>query len=81
LVRAGADVHRANHFGGTCLINSVQSPELVKFLIDVGRVNVNAMDVQNKTALHYAIQVRYFNDKENRKSHSRSTPRRTLDCD
>jgi ankyrin repeat protein len=56
-VRAGADVHRANHFGGTCLINSVQSPELVKFLIDVGKVNVNAVDVQNKTALHYAIQV------------------------
>ena len=56
-MRAGADVHRANHFGGTCLINSVQSPELVKFLVDVGKVNVNAVDVQNKTALHYAIQV------------------------
>jgi len=58
LVKAGADVHRANHFGGTCLINSVQSPELVKFLIESGHVNVNAKDVQNKTALHYAIQVR-----------------------
>ena len=57
LVRAGADVQQANHFGGTCLINSVQSPDLVRFLIESG-VDVNAGDVQHKTALHYAVQVR-----------------------
>ncbi len=55
LVRAGADVEQPNHFGGTCLINSVQSPELVQFLLDSG-VDVNAEDVQHKTALHYAVQ-------------------------
>ena len=55
LVRAGADVQQPNHFGGTCLINSVQSPDLVKFLLESG-VNVNAEDVQHKTALHYAVQ-------------------------
>ncbi len=55
LVRAGADVKRPNHFGGTCLINSVQSPELVRFLLKSG-VDVNAKDVQHKTALHYAVQ-------------------------
>ena len=55
LVRAGADVQQPNHFGGTCLINSVQCPDLVKFLLESG-VNVNAEDVQHKTALHYAVQ-------------------------
>jgi ankyrin repeat protein len=68
LVRAGADVTRPNHFGGTCLINAVQSPELVSFLLEsccyealkpgsppVQDV-VNAEDVQRKTALHYAVQ-------------------------
>ena len=33
LVEAGADIQMPNHFGGTCLINSVQSPELVDYLI------------------------------------------------
>ena len=57
LVRAGADIGQPNHFGGTCLINSVQSPELVKYLLAHGKnLNVNAEDVQHKTALHYAIQ-------------------------
>lgn len=55
LVRAGADVQQPNHFGGTCLINSVQSSDLVKFLLESG-VDVNAEDVQHKTALHYAVQ-------------------------
>ena len=55
LVRAGADLQQPNHFGGTCLINSVQSPELVKFLLESG-VHVNAEDVQHKGALHYAVQ-------------------------
>ena len=58
LVRAGADIGKANHFGGTCLINSVQSPELVKYLLAHGgsKLDVNAADVQHKTALHYAVQ-------------------------
>ena len=55
LVTAGANIHLSNHFGGTCLINSVQSAELVKYLIRHG-ADVNAEDVQHKTALHYAIQ-------------------------
>ena len=59
LVTAGANIHLSNHFGGTCLINSVQSVDLVKFLIRHG-ADVNAEDVQHKTALHYAIQVRIY---------------------
>ena len=55
LVTAGANIHLSNHFGGTCLINSVQSVELVRYLIRHG-ADVNAEDVQHKTALHYAIQ-------------------------
>ncbi len=56
LVRAGANLTQTNHFGGTCLINSVQSPPLVKFLLDTKRCEVNAQDIQRKTALHYAVQ-------------------------
>ena len=41
--------------GGTCLINSVQSVSLCEFLLESG-ANVNAQDIQLKTALHYAIQ-------------------------
>ena len=41
---------------GTCLINSVQSPSLVKLLLDTNRIDVNAQDIQRKTALHYAVQ-------------------------
>lgn len=41
--------------GGTCLINSVQSEQLCSYLISKG-ADVNAKDIQNKTALHYAIQ-------------------------
>lgn len=44
-----------NYNGGTCLINSVQSVTLCKYLISKG-ADVNARDIQNKTALHYAIQ-------------------------
>lgn len=44
-----------NYNGGTCLINGVQSIELCKFLISKG-ADVNARDIQSKTALHYAIQ-------------------------
>lgn len=55
LVENGADIKKANYNGGTCLINSVQSVELCSYLIKKG-ADVNAKDIQNKTALHYAIQ-------------------------
>lgn len=55
LVVNGADIRRANYNGGTCLINSVQSVQLCMFLISKG-ADVNAKDIQDKTALHYAIQ-------------------------
>ena len=56
LVANRADIQRPNYNGGTCLINSVQSGDLCEFLLQNG-ANVNAQDIQNKTALHYAIQV------------------------
>ncbi|KAG8230725.1 hypothetical protein J437_LFUL010826 [Ladona fulva] len=55
VVEGGADVLRPNYNGGTCLINSVQSVQLCLFLLEHG-AKVNARDIQNKTALHYAIQ-------------------------
>ncbi|KAL0861190.1 hypothetical protein ABMA27_009671 [Loxostege sticticalis] len=55
LVARGADIHRPNHNGGTCLINSVQSVRLCTFLLEHG-AQVDALDMQHKTALHYAIQ-------------------------
>lgn len=51
----GADILKPNYNGGTCLINSIQSVELCTFLLEHG-ADVNATDIQNKTALHYAIQ-------------------------
>ncbi|KAJ8687167.1 hypothetical protein QAD02_022961 [Eretmocerus hayati] len=59
LVDNGGDILKANYNGGTCLINSVQSVELCTFLLQHG-ANVNATDIQNKTALHYAIQEHRF---------------------
>jgi ankyrin repeat protein len=59
LVANRADIQRPNYNGGTCLINSVQSGELCEFLLQNG-ANVNAQDIQNKTALHYAIQEHRF---------------------
>ncbi len=59
LVAHHADIQRPNYNGGTCLINSVQSVELCEFLLENG-ANVNAQDIQNKTALHYAIQEHRF---------------------
>lgn len=55
LVENGADIRKPNQNGGTCLINSVQSVPLCAYLISKG-VDVNARDIQQKTALHYAIQ-------------------------
>lgn len=55
LVEHGADIKKANFNGGTCLINSVQSVPLCQYLISKG-ADVNARDIQDKTALHYAIQ-------------------------
>ncbi|XP_054726310.1 protein fem-1 homolog A [Anastrepha obliqua] len=55
LVEAGADIKKPNMNGGTCLINSVQSVTLCLYLIQKG-ADVNAKDIQEKTALHYAIQ-------------------------
>lgn len=59
LVENGADILRDNYNGGTCLINAVQSVELCTFLLRHG-ADVNARDIQNKTALHYAIQEHRF---------------------
>lgn len=59
LVEQGADILKPNYNGGTCLINSVQSVPLCKFLLNCG-ADVNAQDVQFKTALHYAIQEHRF---------------------
>ncbi|KOC59247.1 Protein fem-1 like protein C [Habropoda laboriosa] len=55
LVENGADILIPNFSGGTCLINSIQTVELCSFLICSG-ADVNATDIQNKTALHYAVQ-------------------------
>ncbi|KAK3609218.1 hypothetical protein CHS0354_035158 [Potamilus streckersoni] len=55
LVDHGADIHKPNVNGGTCLINSVQSPHLCDFLIMKG-ANVNARDNSGNLALHYAIR-------------------------
>lgn len=59
LVENGADILKANYNGGTCLINSVQSVPLCEFLLKKG-ADVNAQDIQLKTALHYAIQEHRF---------------------
>ncbi|GIZ02098.1 protein fem-1 homolog A-B [Caerostris extrusa] len=59
LVENSADILKPNYNGGTCLINSVQSVPLCEFLISHG-AEVNAQDIQFKTALHYAIQEHRF---------------------
>jgi ankyrin repeat protein len=59
LVENGADLLKPNYNGGTCLINSVQSVPLCEFLLEHG-ADVNAQDIQFKTALHYAIQEHRF---------------------
>ncbi len=59
LVEQGADIERPNRNGGTCIINSVQSPELCLYLVQHG-ANINAQDVMGKTALHYAIEEKHW---------------------
>ncbi|XP_055627199.1 protein fem-1 homolog C [Toxorhynchites rutilus septentrionalis] len=59
LVENGADIRKPNYNGGTCLINSVQSVQLCSYLISKG-ADVNSRDIQDKTALHYAIQEHRF---------------------
>lgn len=55
LTEHGANIQKTNYNGGTCLINAIQSVPLCEFLLENG-VDVNAQDIQLKTALHYAIQ-------------------------
>jgi ankyrin repeat protein len=55
LVEHGADITKPNHNGGTCLINSVQSVELCKFLLE-NSAPVNGQDIQFKTAAHYSVE-------------------------
>uniref|UniRef100_T1JDN3 Uncharacterized protein n=1 Tax=Strigamia maritima TaxID=126957 RepID=T1JDN3_STRMM len=59
LMENNADIIKPNYNGGTCLINSVQSVPLCERLIKFG-AEVNAQDIQYKTALHYAIQEHRF---------------------
>ena len=59
LVENGANILKPNYNGGTCLINSVQSVPLCEYLLKNG-ADVNAQDIQMKTALHYAIQEHRF---------------------
>lgn len=59
LIDHGADIHKPNINGGTCLINSVQSPLLCEYLISKG-ANVNAQDSSGNIALHYAIREGRF---------------------
>lgn len=55
LLARGADVRRANHNGGSCLVNAVQCAPLCRLLLRAG-ADIDAQDSQLKTALHYAIQ-------------------------
>lgn len=54
LLENNADINESNFVGGTPLINSIQSLELMKLLIKYN-VNVNYQDFTGSTALHYAI--------------------------
>ncbi|XP_055623446.1 protein fem-1 homolog C-like [Toxorhynchites rutilus septentrionalis] len=54
LIDSGADVQKPNYKRETCLIASIASVELCIYLISQGS-DVNAQDLYNRTALHYAI--------------------------
>lgn len=54
LVENSADVSRANYNGVNCLINSIHNYKLTEYILDHG-CDIDATDIQAKTALHYAI--------------------------
>ena len=54
LIRQGADIHRPDKRGETCLMKSVHHLELCKLLIKTGAC-MNAQDNLGNTVLHHAI--------------------------
>ncbi|CAC5382379.1 unnamed protein product [Mytilus coruscus] len=60
LVENGGNISKTNMYGGTCLMNSVGCSGLVDFLIAKG-VEVNSVDVNDWTALHYAAKEGHVN--------------------
>ncbi|XP_055644973.1 protein fem-1 homolog C-like [Toxorhynchites rutilus septentrionalis] len=59
LVVRGANINKPNHYGETCLIASIGSLQLCKYLLRKG-VDVDARDNNDYTALHHAIQNQIF---------------------
>ena len=57
LISVGADILKPNDNGGTCLINAVHDIRLCRLLLDNG-AKVNSVDVENRTALHYAVDLK-----------------------
>ena len=63
LVNCGANIHKPNHQGVTCLMFSVHDTDLCQFLLENG-AEINVHDRHRRTAMHYAIrnnQLRTFN--------------------
>ncbi|XP_069139595.1 protein fem-1 homolog C-like [Argopecten irradians] len=57
LVENGADIHKRNVYGGTCLINATKgSLELCQFLISHG-IAVNATTISGYSAMYHAIEL------------------------
>ncbi|XP_054713512.1 protein fem-1 homolog A-like [Uloborus diversus] len=59
LVQHNADISKPNKNGVTCLMNSLDSVPICRFLIDHG-AELNAQDNESKTALHHAIEEHNF---------------------
>ena len=57
LIENGADIHCCNHDGVTCLMASLISPDICKFLISLGAY-VNKVDALGNSALMKAIRLR-----------------------
>ena len=55
LIRNGANIGVATCRGATCIMLALHSPDIVEFLISSGS-DVNATDVLDRTALHYAAE-------------------------